>query len=329
MFFGKNRLPHIQAMILATTPADRQTALDRLFPFQKSDFKGIFEAMEGLPVTIRTIDPPLHEFLPKREDVLKQLEELDGDADKADEIDKLKKIIERIDQLHEQNPMMGHRGCRLGITYPEITEMQVRAILTAAAELIKDGKKVFPEIMIPLVGHRSELANQREVVLRVADLVMRKHKIEIPFLVGTMIEIPRAALTADEIAQEAQFFSFGTNDLTQMTMGFSRDDAGKFLRFYYDKGILDKDPFVSLDQSGVGQLVRIAKEKGRSLKPDLKLGVCGEHGGDPSSIDFCYRVGLNYVSCSPFRVPIARLAAAQAVIREKQGKEVSKTASSA
>ncbi len=329
MFFGKNRLPHIQAMILATTQADRQTALDRLFPFQKGDFKGIFEAMEGLPVTIRTIDPPLHEFLPKREDVLKQLEELDGDADKVDEIDKLKKIIERIDQLHEQNPMMGHRGCRLGITYPEITEMQVRAILTAAAELIKDGKKVFPEIMIPLVGHKNELANQREVVLRVADLVMRKHKIEIPFLVGTMIEIPRAALTADEIAQEAQFFSFGTNDLTQMTMGFSRDDAGKFLRFYYDKGILEKDPFVSLDQSGVGQLVRIAKEKGRSIKPDLKLGVCGEHGGDPQSIDFCYRVGLNYVSCSPFRVPIARLAAAQAVIREKQGKDSAKTIGSA
>ncbi|MCC6963681.1 MAG: pyruvate, phosphate dikinase [candidate division Zixibacteria bacterium] len=329
MFFGKNRLPHIQAMILATTQADRQTALDRLFPFQKADFKGIFEAMQGLPVTIRTIDPPLHEFLPKREDVLKQLEELQGDPDKVDEVDRLKKIIERIDQLHEQNPMMGHRGCRLGITYPEITEMQVRAILTAAAELIKDGKQVFPEIMIPLVGHRNELANQKEIVLRVADLVMRKHKIEIPFLVGTMIEIPRAAVTADEIAQEAQFFSFGTNDLTQMTMGFSRDDAGKFLRYYYDKGILERDPFVTLDQAGVGQLVRMAKEKGRSVKPDLKLGVCGEHGGDPASIEFCYKVGLNYVSCSPFRVPIARLAAAQAVIREKQGKDVSKTAGSA
>ncbi len=319
MFFGKNRLPHIQAMILATTPADRQTSLDRLFPFQKADFKGIFDAMEGLPVTIRTLDPPLHEFLPKEEDVRKQISEIEKDPDKAEEVERLKRILERIDQLHEQNPMMGHRGCRLGITYPEITEMQVRAILTAAAELIKDGKKILPEIMIPLVGHRTELANQREIVLRVAELVQRKHKVEIPFIVGTMIEIPRAAVTADEIAQEAEFFSFGTNDLTQMTMGFSRDDAGKFLRYYYDKSILEKDPFVSLDQTGVGALVKMAKEKGRSVKPNLKVGICGEHGGDPSSIEFCNRVGLNYVSCSPYRVPIARLAAAQAVIKAKSG----------
>ena len=329
MFFGKNRLPHIQAMILATTQADRQTALDRLFPFQKADFKGIFEAMEGLPVTIRTLDPPLHEFLPKEEEVQKQIAELSGVPDKAEEIERLKKIMERIDQLHEQNPMMGHRGCRLGITYPEITEMQVKAILTAAAELTKDGKKILPEIMIPLVGNRTELANQKEIVMRVAEQVARKHKVEVPFLVGTMIEIPRAAVTADEIAQEADFFSFGTNDLTQMTMGFSRDDAGKFLRYYLDKGILAKDPFVSIDQVGVGSLVKIAFEKGRSVKPHLKMGICGEHGGDPDSIGFCHRVGLNYVSCSPFRVPIARLAAAQAVILEKQGKDASKQSASA
>ena len=329
MFFGKNRLQHIQSMILATTQADRQTALDRLFPFQKADFKGIFEAMEGLPVTIRTLDPPLHEFLPKEDEVHKQIAELTGVPDKAEEIERLKKILERLSQLHEQNPMMGHRGCRLGITYPEITEMQVKAILTAAAELIKDGKKIFPEIMIPLVGNRNELQNQKEIVMRVAELVVRKHKVEIPFLVGTMIEIPRAAVTADEIAQDADFFSFGTNDLTQMTMGFSRDDAGKFLRYYLDKGILEKDPFVSIDQVGVGQLVKIAFEKGRSVKPHLKVGICGEHGGDPDSITFCHKIGLNYVSCSPFRVPIARLAAAQAVILEKQGKEASKQSASA
>ncbi|MGB5105310.1 MAG: pyruvate, phosphate dikinase [Candidatus Zixiibacteriota bacterium] len=329
MFFGKNRLPHIQAMILATTQADRQTALDRLFPFQKADFKGIFEAMEGLPVTIRTLDPPLHEFLPKEEEVHKQIAELTGVPDKAEEIERLKKILERISQLHEQNPMMGHRGCRLGITYPEITEMQVKAILTAAAELIKDGKKVIPEIMIPLVGNRTELQNQKEIVMRVAELVVRKHKVEIPFLVGTMIEIPRAAVTADEIAKDADFFSFGTNDLTQMTMGFSRDDAGKFLRYYLDKGILEKDPFISIDQVGVGQLVKIAFEKGRSVKPHIKMGICGEHGGDPDSIGFCHKVGLNYVSCSPFRVPIARLAAAQAVILERQGKEATKQSASA
>lgn len=329
MFFGKNRLPHIQAMILATTQADRQTALDRLFPFQKADFKGIFDAMEGLPVTIRTLDPPLHEFLPKKEEITKQIAELQGQSDKSEEIERLKRLMDRVEDLHEQNPMMGHRGCRLGITYPEITEMQVRAILTAAAELIKEGKKILPEIMIPLVGNRTELANQREVVMRVAELVQRKHKIEIPFLVGTMIEIPRAAVTANEIAQEAEFFSFGTNDLTQMTLGFSRDDAGKFLRYYVEKGILEKDPFVTLDQTGVGQLVQMGAERGRSVKPSLKVGICGEHGGDPDSIGFCHRVGLNYVSCSPFRVPIARLAAAQAVILEKQGKEGAKQVASA
>jgi pyruvate,orthophosphate dikinase len=317
MFFGKNRLPHVQAMILATTQDERQASLDKLLPFQKSDFKGIFEAMEGLPVTIRTLDPPLHEFLPKREDVLKQIAEAETESGKVEEIAKLKRLLDRIDNLHEQNPMLGHRGCRLGITYPEITEMQVKAIFMAAAELIRDGKRIFPEIMVPLVGNRAELAHQKEIIIRVSEQMTRKYKVAIPFLVGTMIEIPRAALTADEIAKDADFFSFGTNDLTQMTMGFSRDDAGKFLRYYYDKGILNRDPFVTLDQVGVGQLVKMAVEKGRSVKPNLKTGICGEHGGDPESIGFCHRTGLDYVSCSPFRVPIARLAAAQVAIRER------------
>lgn len=318
MFFGKNRLPHIQAMIMANTQDERQAALDKLMPLQKSDFRGILEAMEGLPVTIRTLDPPLHEFLPKEEDIREEIEKIKASEeieDKQAKIDHLNNMLERVNALHEQNPMLGHRGCRLGITYPEITEMQAKAIFLAAADLIKKKKNVIPEVMIPLVGHRTELANQKEIVDRVAQQVMRRHKIEIPYKVGTMIEVPRAALTADQIAQEAEFFSFGTNDLTQMSMAFSRDDAGKFLRYYYDKGILTADPFVTIDQEGVGQLVRMATEKGRSVKPDLKVGICGEHGGDPRSVEFCHKVGLNYVSCSPFRVPIARLAAAQVVIR--------------
>jgi pyruvate,orthophosphate dikinase len=324
MFFGKNRLQHIQSMILAETQDARQAALDRLLPFQRNDFKGIFDAMDGLPVTIRTLDPPLHEFLPRAEEVMQQIAELEAASyddieDKDERIDRLRRMLEQIEQLHEQNPMLGHRGCRLGITYPEITEMQAKAIFVAAADMIKKKKQVFPEVMIPLVGNAKELANQKEIVVRVAEQVQRRHKVEIPYLVGTMIEIPRAALTADEIAEEAEFFSFGTNDLTQMTMGFSRDDAGKFLRHYYDKEILEKDPFVTLDQTGVGQLVRMATEKGREVNPDLKVGICGEHGGDPRSVDFCHRTGLNYVSCSPFRVPIARLAAAHATIRERGG----------
>ncbi|MFH2056072.1 MAG: pyruvate, phosphate dikinase [bacterium] len=324
MFFGKNRLPHIQNMILASTQDERQAALDRLLPFQKSDFKGILAAMEDLPVTIRTLDPPLHEFLPKQEEVLQQIAEIQGNEDldaehKEEKLKRLKHVLEQIEQLHEQNPMLGHRGCRLGITYPEITEMQAKAIFAAAADLIKKGKKVYPEVMIPLVGNAKEFANQKEIVVRVAEAAMRRHKIEIPYLVGTMIEIPRAALTAGEIAKEAQFFSFGTNDLTQMTMGFSRDDAGKFLRYYYEKEILDKDPFVTIDQVGVGRLVRMATEEGRAVNEHLKVGICGEHGGDPRSVEFCHEIGLNYVSCSPFRVPIARLAAAQATIRERGG----------
>jgi len=316
MFFGDDRLPIVQQMILAETPEERQIALDKLLPFQKKDFKGLFSAMEGKPVTIRTLDPPLHEFLPRLEEVEGKIKELDTKSDDyEEELEELNKTVKRIEELSEMNPMLGHRGCRLGIIYPEITEMQVRAIITAACELQKDKKKVIPEIMIPLVGHVNEFKNQKELVVRVANEVIARSKCkDLKYLVGTMIEIPRAAITADEIANEADFFSFGTNDLTQMSMGFSRDDAGKFLGPYVEKGILPKDPFVSIDQEGVGQLVLMGKDKGRSVREDLKIGVCGEHGGDPESIKFFHKAGLDYVSCSPFRVPIARLAAAQATI---------------
>ncbi len=319
MFFAEERLPIVQEMILAETTEDRMAALDKLLPFQKKDFKGLFEAMSGMSVTIRTLDPPLHEFLPEREKIEEQINELDKKDDDYDEKnDHLSMILRRIDELKEVNPMLGHRGCRLGIVYPEITEMQVRAIVEAACEVNKKGKNARPEIMIPLIGHVNEFKNQKEVVERIIGETMKKYKVrKLDCLIGTMIEIPRAALTANEIAVEADFFSYGTNDLTQMAMGFSRDDAGKFLSHYVDKGILPKDPFVSIDQSGVGQLVEMATQKGRSVKPDLKIGICGEHGGDPDSIEFCHKTGLDYVSCSPFRVPIARLAAAQATIKEK------------
>jgi pyruvate,orthophosphate dikinase len=318
MFFSDKRLPIVQEMILAETTEERQVALDKLLPFQKDDFKKIFTAMQGFPVTIRTLDPPLHEFLPSREDVEGRIGELDKSDDDYDEkLAKIEKMLNRIDELHEMNPMLGHRGCRLGIVYPEITEMQVRAILEAANELTQKGKKVFPEIMIPLIGHVNEFKNQKEIVERIALEITSRKKSKLKYLVGTMIEIPRAALTADEIAEEAEFFSFGTNDLTQMSMGFSRDDAGKFLNYYVEKGILPADPFVSLDTAGVGQLVKMGCEKGRSVNPKLKVGICGEHGGDPASIQFCHDVGLDYVSCSPFRVPIARLVAAQAALRDK------------
>ncbi|MEZ5358629.1 MAG: pyruvate, phosphate dikinase [Candidatus Zixiibacteriota bacterium] len=318
MFFSEERLPIVQEMILAETPEDRQAALDKLLPFQRNDFRKIFEAMEGYPVTIRTLDPPLHEFLPHKEDVEAKIAALDkDDEDYEDKLAVIHKMMERIEELKEQNPMLGHRGCRLGIVYPEITEMQTRAIIEAACELAKKGKKVYPEIMIPLIGHINEFKNQKEVVERTALEVLNRRKTKVNFLIGTMIEIPRAALTADEIGAEAQFFSFGTNDLTQMTMGFSRDDAAKFLKYYVDKGILPWDPFVSIDATGVGQLVKMGFEKGRSANPTLKVGICGEHGGDPASIHFCHKVGLNYVSCSPFRVPIARLVAAQATLAEK------------
>jgi pyruvate,orthophosphate dikinase len=320
MFFAEERLPIVQEMILADSVEERQEALDKLLPFQKKDFKGLFEVMEGKPVTIRTLDPPLNEFLPDKAEIQEEIKELDKfDEQYEKKLARKKKIIRRIDELKEVNPMLGHRGCRLGILYPEITEMQVRAIIEAACELAKSKKKVIPEIMIPLVGHVNELKNQKEIVKRVAEEIIKKCRVKnFEYRVGTMIEIPRAAITAHEIAQEADFFSYGTNDLTQMTMGFSRDDAARFLGYYVEKGIIPKDPFVSIDRGGVGYLIEFGTEKGRATNPDLKIGICGEHGGDPDSIELCHRVGLDYVSCSPFRVPIARLAAAQATIKQKK-----------
>jgi len=319
MFFGEGRIPIVQRMILANTEADRRKALDELAPMQREDFYGVFKAMHGSPVTIRTIDPPLHEFLPKREDLMVDLATLELQGKTGPEVDKKKELLHRVEQLHEFNPMLGHRGVRLGVTYPEITEMQTRAIIEAACQLAKEGVKVVPEIMIPLVGDVKELEDQKAVVDRVAQEVIRKAGVKVTYLVGTMIEVPRGALTADEIAGVAQFFSFGTNDLTQLTYGFSRDDIGKFLGAYQEKKILARDPFASLDATGVGQLVEMGAKKGRAKRPDLKVGVCGEHGGDPPSIHFFQKVGLDYVSCSPFRVPVARLAAAQAAMNVRVG----------
>ena len=319
MFFGEGRIPIVQRMILADNEAERRAALKELLPLQRQDFYGIFKAMHGQPVTIRTIDPPLHEFLPKREDLMVEIAKLGGQAASGPSLEMKLSLLRRVEQLHEFNPMLGHRGVRLGITYPEITEMQTRAIMEAACQVAKEGIKVTPEIMIPLVGHVKELRDQKAVVDRVAEEVMKEQRIRIKYLVGTMIEVPRGAMTADHIAAEAQFFSFGTNDLTQMTYGFSRDDIGKFLRVYQDKKILDKDPFTTLDVEGVGPMIRTAAELGRRTRPGLKLGVCGEHGGDPSSIHFFEKVGLDYISCSPYRVPVARLAAAQAALSVKVG----------
>jgi pyruvate, orthophosphate dikinase len=320
MFFAQDRIPIVQEMILASDEVARREALDKLMPFQKDDFKGIFEAMDGRPVTIRTIDPPLHEFLPDRKQIIEEIEQLKEKDAWEDEIKAKERILARIEELREFNPMLGHRGCRLGITFPEITEMQARAIFSAACEVARGRKAKAPvvEVMIPLVGMVAEFHNQKEIVVRVAEEVMKKYKVEIQYMVGTMIEVPRGALTADSIAAEAEFFSFGTNDLTQMTFGFSRDDAGKFLKIYLAKGIIDKDPFVTLDTVGVGQLVKMAIEKGRSARRELKVGICGEHGGDPASIHFCQQMGMNYVSCSPYRVPIARLAAAQAILGQSE-----------
>ncbi len=319
MFFGEGRIPIVQRMILADNEKDRRAALDELLPLQREDFYGVFKAMKGEPVTIRTIDPPLHEFLPKREELMVEIARLESRAHSGDELEAKLRLLRRVEQLHEFNPMLGHRGVRLGITYPEITEMQTRAIIEAACRLAKEGVKVTPEIMIPLVGHVKELRDQKAVVNRVAEAVMKEQGVKVNYLVGTMIEVPRGAMTADEIATEAEFFSFGTNDLTQMTFGFSRDDIGKFLRVYQDKKILDKDPFATFDVDGVGPVMRIGVELGRRTRADLKIGVCGEHGGDPSSIHFFEKVGLNYVSCSPYRVPVARLAAAQAALAVKVG----------
>jgi pyruvate,orthophosphate dikinase len=341
MFFAEDRLPFMQQMILTDNVKDRTKALAKLLPMQRKDFVGLFTAMAGYPVVIRTIDPPLHEFVPKREELMVDIAKLpaaDLKAKKemlaryknfAPDVKSLKtvlpQLLARVEQLHEFNPMLGHRGCRLGITYPEITEMQARAIFEAVVIVAKKGKTVIPEVMIPLIGSVEELKNQKEIVVRVAEEVLEKAglKGKQKYMVGTMIEIPRAALTADRVATEAEFFSFGTNDLTQTTMGLSRDDYTKFSKEYEDKKIFKADPFGSLDQEGVGKLIKLAVQLGRGTNPDLEVGICGEHGGDPASVEFCYNVGMNYVSCSPYRVPIARLAAAQAAI--KKGEESAET----
>jgi pyruvate,orthophosphate dikinase len=301
-------------------------ALDKLLPLQRDDFKGVFRAMAGLPVTIRTLDPPLHEFLPKREELMVEIAVMETEGKKGALLDEKRKLLQQVEDLHEFNPMLGHRGCRLGITFPEITAMQARAIIEAAVVLKKEGIEVHPEIMIPLVGMRLELAHQRKIVDETAAKVMEEMNTRIEYLVGTMIEVPRAALTAGEIAETAQFFSFGTNDLTQMTFGISRDDIAHFLPHYIESGILREDPFVSVDRSGVGDLMRMAVERGRKTNPALKLGICGEHGGDPDSVFFCHRLGLDYVSCSPYRIPIARLAAAQAALSEAEETTTAATA---
>ena len=310
MFFDAERIPKIRKMILSETVEQREEALNELIPFQKGDFKAMFKALEGRPMTVRYLDPPLHEFVPTDPEDIKALAEDMGMTVEA--------VKDKCADLHEFNPMMGHRGCRLAVTYPEIARMQTRAIMEAAIEVKEEcGYDIVPEIMIPLVGEKKELKFVKDIVIETAELVKKEKNSDIQYHIGTMIEIPRAALTADKIAEEAEFFSFGTNDLTQMTFGFSRDDAGKFLDSYYKAKIYESDPFARLDQDGVGQLVKMAVEKGRSTRADLKCGICGEHGGDPSSVEFCHKIGLNYVSCSPFRVPIARLAAAQAALNNK------------
>jgi pyruvate,orthophosphate dikinase len=317
MFFAPERISAVREMILADDTDGRKRALAKLLPFQKEDFIGILKVMKGLPVTIRLLDPPLHEFLPHTDEEINALA-----ASMEVPVEKLKA---RNRALHEFNPMLGHRGCRLGITYPEIYEMQVRAIMEAACELSKQKVKVIPEIMIPLVGHVNELKMMRELTVKVAEEVQQRYKTKVSHTIGTMIELPRAAITADEIAPQADFYSFGTNDLTQTTFGLSRDDAGRFLPYYIEKGVLENDPFITIDQEGIGFLMKMGVEKGRSIKKNMKMGICGEHGGEPKSVEFCHKIGLNYVSCSPYRVPIARLAAAQAALKEKMKKDLSKS----
>jgi pyruvate,orthophosphate dikinase len=310
MFFDADRIAAVREMILSANLEGRKKALAKILPMQKGDFKGIFSEMKGLPVTIRLLDPPLHEFLPHED---KDIEALARTMEVS-----VQTLKSKVEFLHEFNPMLGHRGCRLGLTYPEIYDMQVRAIMEAACELNRDeGFSIVPEIMIPLVAVVEELKRLRENTIAVCEEVIARYGVKVEYLIGTMIELPRAALTAGEIATEAEFFSFGTNDLTQTTYGLSRDDAGKFLPFYVETGLLTDDPFITIDQDGVGELVRIACERGRSTRPDLKLGICGEHGGDPASVIFFHKIGLDYVSCSPFRVPIAKLAAAQAALADK------------
>jgi pyruvate,orthophosphate dikinase len=342
MFFAQDRIPLMRAMILADNKKDLRAALKKLLPKQREDFIGLFEAMDGLPVTIRLLDPPLHEFLPKREKLMVDLGALPyadakhkralvseyreyGAKGSGDLKKLLSDLLHRVEDLHEFNPMLGHRGCRLGITYPEITEMQARAIFEAAVDAEKKGVKTHVEVMIPLVATVKEMENQGAIVRRVADEVFKQKGKTVHYLVGTMIELPRAALVADEIAKEAEFFSFGTNDLTQTTFGFSRDDINKFLPTYLEEGILKQDPFQVIDRDGVGELVRIGIERGRKTRPHLKVGICGEHGGDPSSVEFCHAVGMDYVACSPFRVLTARLAAAQAGASDKLKTEGGRT----
>ncbi|MBV8206304.1 MAG: pyruvate, phosphate dikinase [Acidobacteria bacterium] len=325
MFFAEDRIAHMRAMILARDEKERRAALKKLLPFQRSDFVGVFRAMDGFPVTIRTLDPPLHEFLPSREELMVQIAVLEATKPKSPKLRELRALLRRVNDLHEINPMLGHRGCRLGITYPEITEMQARAIFEAAVKVKAEGVKVIPEIMIPLTSSLKEMANQAAIVRRAAEEVFSEKESRVEYLVGTMIELPRAALVADEIAKEAEFFSFGTNDLTQTTFGFSRDDINKFLPIYLSEGIFKQDPFAVLDRDGVGQLMKIAVQKGRATRHDIKIGICGEHGGEPSSVEFCYQQGFNYVSCSPFRVLTARLAAAQAAATDKLKTEGGRT----
>jgi len=318
MFFDKDRLPFIKAMIMSESEEDRRANLDQLLPFQRKDFYELFKAMHGNPVTIRTLDPPLHEFLPKKEELMVEIAELkasgSGDAEKIRE---LEVVLERVKALSEFNPMLGHRGCRLGVTFPEIIEMQARAIFEAACQLAREGEKVLPEIMVPLIGGIEELANQKEIIVRIAEEIIGQYGVELEYTVGTMIEIPRAAITADKVAKEADFFSFGTNDLTQTAFGISRDDGAAFINHYLTHGIWKDDPFMTVDIDGVGELMKWAVEKGRQTRPDLKVGICGVHGGDPRSIFFCHKIGLNYVSCSAYQIPIARLAAAQVTLQEK------------
>ncbi len=318
MFFAEDRLPHMQAMILANNEADRRAALKELLPMQRADFAGLFEAMNGLPVTIRLLDPPLHEFLPKREELLVQVAQLEIHHPRSPQLKELHRLLERVEELHETNPMLGLRGCRLGIAYPEITEMQARAIFEAAADTVRQAIDVHVEIMVPLITGVEEMRNQAEIIRRVAREVLAEKGVQMDFLIGTMIELPRAALVADQIAEEAEFFSYGTNDLTQTTLGISRDDVNKFLPAYLKQGIYKQDPFAVLDQEGVGQLLQMGTTRGRSKRTNLKVGICGEHGGEPESVKFCNKIGLDYVSCSPFRLLTARLAAAQAVLEEQQ-----------
>jgi pyruvate,orthophosphate dikinase len=320
----------MQKMILARTKEEREKYLDQLLPLQRQDFIGLYREMQGYPVTIRLLDPPLHEFLPKREDLMVEIAQLELTGRDGAALEEKRRLLARVEELHEFNPMLGLRGCRLGITMPEITRMQARAIVEAACELAKEGKKIVPEIMIPLVGMASEMKSQKDLVREVAQETMKRYNVKLSYLVGTMIELPRAAMTAERIAEEAEFFSFGTNDLTQTTFGFSRDDAAKFIDYYRTINIMDSDPFAVLDREGVGALMQRAISGGRKTRPGIKLGICGEHGGDPSSVEFCHQLGLDYVSCSPYRVAIARLAAAHAALAEAgekpAGEKPSKTA---